>query len=56
MLVVSRKNSEKIIINENIVVTVVDIGSGRVLLGIEAPKEVKIVRSELVFQDGLCGK
>jgi carbon storage regulator len=47
MLVLSRKERESIIIDERIVITVIDLGRGRVRLGIEAPKEVPVVRSEL---------
>ena len=47
MLVLSRKKNESIIINENIVVTIVDIGGGKVRLGIEAPKEVAVHRREV---------
>jgi carbon storage regulator len=45
MLVLTRKEGEKIFIGENIVITVVK-GSG-VKIGIDAPKDVQIVRSEL---------
>ena len=37
MLVLSRKLGEKIYINENICITVVDIDRGKIRLGIEAP-------------------
>jgi carbon storage regulator len=47
MLVLSRKRNESIVIDENIVVTVVDIRGDKVRLGIEAPKEVPIHRSEV---------
>lgn len=48
MLVLSRKKSESIQIGPDIVVTVVDIRGGKVRIGIQAPKEVSVVRSELV--------
>ena len=48
MLVLSRKLGEKIIIGENITITVVDIDRGKIRLGIEAPKDVPIVRQELL--------
>lgn len=48
MLVLSRKLGEKIVINENITLTVVSIERGKVRLGIEAPKEIPIFRSELL--------
>jgi carbon storage regulator len=48
MLVLSRKLGEKIYINNNIVITVVDIDRGKIRLGIEAPREVPIFRQELL--------
>lgn len=47
MLVLSRKLGEKIVIGDNIEITVVDIDRGKIRLGIEAPKDVPIFRSEL---------
>lgn len=48
MLVLSRKLGEKIYINDNICITVVDIDRGKIRLGIEAPPEVPIFRKELL--------
>ena len=48
MLVLSRKLGEKIFINDNICITVVDIDRGKIRLGIEAPREVPIFRKELL--------
>ena len=47
MLVLSRKKGEKIVINGNIEITIISVGQ-RVKVGIEAPKDIKIVRSELL--------
>ena len=47
MLVLSRKQNESIIINDNIVVTVVEVRGDKVRLGIEAPKEVPVHRREV---------
>ena len=47
MLVLSRKAGERIWIGEDISVTVVRIGGGGVRIGIEAPKELPVVREEL---------
>jgi carbon storage regulator len=47
MLVLSRKLNERIVINDNIVVTVVEIRGDKVRLGIEAPKEVTVHRREV---------
>lgn len=48
MLVLARKENEAIHIGENIVVKVVSIENGIVKLGIEAPKDVSIMRNELI--------
>lgn len=50
MLVLSRKLGEKIYINDNICITIVDIDRGKIRLGIEAPREVPIFRQELVAE------
>lgn len=47
MLVLSRKTNETIVIGENIIVTVVEIRSDRVRLGIDAPREVTVHRREV---------
>lgn len=47
MLVLSRKKNESIIIDDDIVVTVVEIRGDKVRLGIQAPREVPIHRSEI---------
>ena len=47
MLVLSRKKNESIIINDNIVVTIVDIKGDKVRLGFEAPREITIHRREV---------
>lgn len=47
MLVLSRKIGERILIGENIAVTVVRIANGGVRLGIEAPAEFPVIREEL---------
>ncbi len=48
MLVLSRKLDEKIVIDDNIEITVLSIDNGSVQLGISAPKSIDIVRSELL--------
>lgn len=47
MLVLSRKKNESIVVNDTIVITVVEIRGDKVRLGIEAPREVPIHRSEV---------
>jgi carbon storage regulator len=47
MLVLSRKLYEKIVINGDIIITVVRLGNNQVGIGIEAPDSVGIFRQEL---------
>ena len=47
MLVLSRKIGERICIGPDITVTLVRIGPNSVRLGIEAPRDVNVVREEL---------
>jgi|GEM_PF-620070 len=47
MLVLTRRPSESIIIANNIKITVVSVGPGRVKLGIEAPPDVRVDRKEI---------
>ncbi len=47
MLVLSRKESEKIMLGDSIVLTIVRVSGDRVRLGIEAPSEMLILRKEL---------
>ncbi len=47
MLVLSRKESEKVLLGEEIVLTIVRVSGDRVRLGIEAPSEMLILRKEL---------
>jgi carbon storage regulator len=51
MLVLSRKSTERIHIGDSIVVTVLAIRGNTVRIGIVAPKEVHVLRSELRDQD-----
>lgn len=47
MLVLSRKTSERILIGDDVAITIVRIGPNSVRIGIEAPKNMNIVREEL---------
>jgi carbon storage regulator len=47
MLVLSRKESERIRLGDSIVVTVVRVSGDRVRLGIEAPADLLVLRDEL---------
>jgi carbon storage regulator len=47
MLVLSRKKDERIVINNDITIVVVEIRGDKVRLGVEAPKEVPVHRREV---------
>ena len=47
MLVLSRRESERIRLGNSIVITVVRVAGDKVRLGIEAPPEVVVLRDEL---------
>ena len=47
MLVLSRKQNQKIRIGNDIIITIVNISDGSVKIGIDAPTSVKILRDEL---------
>jgi carbon storage regulator len=47
MLVLSRKLGEKILIGDNIVLTVVKVDRNQIRLGIEAPTEIAVYREEI---------
>ena len=47
MLILSRKQQESLRIGDSIVVTVLGIQRNKVRIGIDAPKEIPILRSEL---------
>jgi carbon storage regulator len=52
MLVLSRKQNERIRVGDSVVVTVVRVSGDKVRIGIEAPATVRVLRDEL---DGALG-
>ena len=48
MLVLSRRVGERLIIGDNIVITVIDVRSDGVRIGIDAPREVRVNRAEVL--------
>jgi carbon storage regulator len=47
MLALTRKAGERIVIGDNITITVVDVRGDSIRLAIDAPREVKIYRGEI---------
>ena len=52
MLVLTRKAQEEILIGDSIRISIVRIKGNTVRLGIEAPRDVRVVRAELPPNDG----
>jgi carbon storage regulator CsrA len=52
MLILTRKVDQGIIIQGNIVVTVLRVEKDRVKLGISAPTDITVLRDELLERDG----
>lgn len=50
MLILSRKNGQKIIINDEITITILDAKNDNCKIAIDAPKDVKIYREEVYEQ------
>ena len=48
MLVLARKLDESIVVNDNIIIKVISVEKGVVKLGIDAPREISIIRNELL--------
>ncbi len=48
MLVLSRKVGERILIGDNIAITVVRVAQGSVRIGVEAPDNLNVVREEVI--------
>lgn len=56
MLVLSRKNGQKIIINDNIEITILESKFDNCKIAIDAPREVKIYREEVYKQIQMANK
>lgn len=47
MLVLSRRVGERLMIGDDIVITIIDVRSDGVRIGIDAPREVRVTRAEI---------
>ncbi len=47
MLILTRKKDEGIIINGNIEIKIIEIEDGKIRIGIDAPRDIDIIRKEL---------
>ena len=48
MLVLTRKEGERIVVNKELVITILRVDGNRCRIGFEAPEQVEILRGELV--------
>ena len=48
MLLLARREKERIVINKDIVVTVMEIVGNKVVIGVDAPRSVEILRDDIV--------
>ncbi len=53
MLVLSRKLNQRILIGDDIVITIVDLDFGKVRVGVDAPANVRVDREEVAIKKGL---
>jgi carbon storage regulator len=51
MLVLTRRVNERIVIGDDVTVTVLEVRGDQVRLGIEAPRDVKVFREEVLQRD-----
>lgn len=54
MLILTRKLDQGIVISGNILIRVLGVERDRVKIGIQAPREVTILRQELLEREGTC--
>ncbi|MBM3965741.1 MAG: carbon storage regulator [Planctomycetes bacterium] len=47
MLILSRRESERVYLGDDIVLTIVRVNGDKVRIGVEAPSNIKILRTEL---------
>lgn len=50
MLVLTRKAGEELLIGDDIVITVLEVRGEGIKIGIDAPKDVKVKRREIVLE------
>lgn len=55
MLVLSRKPGQKLLVGDDIVITIVRIGPGVVRIGVDAPRAMNVVREEIVEEKDATG-
>lgn len=48
MLILQRKEGQSLTIDERIVITIQEIGQGRVRLSVDAPRDITVLRTELI--------
>lgn len=49
MLVLTRNRGEKIMVDDNIIITIIEVRGDKVRIGIEAPRDVSVHREEVYY-------
>lgn len=50
MLILTRRIGEKLVIDDNVIVTVLGVKGNQIRIGIEAPREVQVYREEIYLR------
>jgi carbon storage regulator len=56
VLVLTRKRNQSLAIGENVKITILSVDGEQVRIGIDAPREVRIFRTELIEETGVENK
>ena len=50
MLILSRKTNEKIVIGDDITISIIEIKGDQIRIGVDAPRHIKVFRQEVLAE------